>query len=38
MRGVLEQKRKEPAWLNLPVMMKLTLSTPHRALKNLARG
>jgi hypothetical protein len=31
-------KRKRPAWFNLPVMMKLTLSTPHHALKNLAKG
>jgi len=38
MRGVLELKRKKPAWFDLPVMMKLTLSTPHHALKNLAKG
>jgi len=31
-------KRREPAWLRLPVMMKLTLSTPHHALRNLAKG
>jgi hypothetical protein len=37
-RGVLGLKRKRPAWFNLPVMMKLTLSTPHHALKNLAKG
>jgi hypothetical protein len=38
MRGVLGLKRKKPSWFNLPVMMKLTLSTPHHALKNIARG
>jgi hypothetical protein len=38
MRGVLGLKRKKPAWFDLPVMMKLTLSTPHHALKNLAKG
>jgi hypothetical protein len=38
MRGVLGLERTEPAWLDLPVMMKLTLSTPHHALKNLAKG
>jgi hypothetical protein len=38
MRGVLGLKRKRPAWFDLPVMMKLTLSTPHHALKNLAKG
>src|SRR6266853_4273064 len=27
-RGVLGLKRKKPAWFDLPVMMKLTLSTP----------
>jgi hypothetical protein len=37
-RGVLGLKRREPAWFDLPVMMKLTLSTPHHALKNLAKG
>lgn len=37
-RGVLGLKRKKPAWFDLPVMMKLTLSTPHHALKNLAKG
>lgn len=31
-------KRSNPAWFNLPVMMRLTLSTPHHALKNLAKG
>jgi hypothetical protein len=35
MRGVLKLKRKKPAWFDLPVMMKLTLSTPHHALQNL---
>jgi hypothetical protein len=38
MRGVLELKRRKPAWFNLPVMMKLTLSTPHHALQYLAKG
>jgi hypothetical protein len=38
MRGVLGLKRKRPEWLDRPVMMKLTLSTPHHALKNLAKG
>ncbi len=38
MRGVLGLKRKNPAWFDLPVMMRLTLSTPHHALKNLAKG
>lgn len=38
MRGVLGLKRKKPSWFELPVMMKLTLSTPHHALKNLAKG
>jgi hypothetical protein len=37
-RGVLGLKRKKPAWFDLPVMMKLTLSTPHHALKKLAKG
>jgi hypothetical protein len=37
-RGVVELKRTKPAWFDLPVMMKLTLSTPHHALKNLAKG
>jgi hypothetical protein len=37
-RGVLGMKRIKPAWFDLPVMMKLTLSTPHHALKNLAKG
>ena len=38
MRGVLGLKRRKPAWFDLPVMMKLTLSTPHHALKNLAKS
>jgi hypothetical protein len=38
MRGVLGLKRKKPAWFELPVMMKLTLSTPHHALQYLAKG
>jgi hypothetical protein len=38
MRGVLGMKRTQPAWFDLPVMMKLTLSTPHHALHNLAKG
>ena len=38
MRGVLGLKREKPDWLDLPVMMKLTLSTPHHAFKNLAKG
>jgi hypothetical protein len=37
-RGVVGLKHKKPAWFDLPVMMKLTLSTPHHALKNLAKG
>ena len=37
-RGQLGLKRSNPAWFNLPVMMRLTLSTPHHALKNLAKG
>ena len=36
-RGVLGLDRTKPAWFNLPVMMRLTLSTPHHALKNLAK-
>lgn len=38
MRGVLGLKRRKPDWFDLPVMMKLTLSTPHHALHNLAKG
>jgi hypothetical protein len=37
-RGVLGLKRRKPTWFDLPVMMRLTLSTPHHALKNLAKG
>ncbi len=37
-RGVLGLERKKPGWFHLPVMMRLTLSTPHHALKNLAKG
>jgi hypothetical protein len=36
-RGTLGLARKQPEWFNLPVMMKLTLSTPHHALKTLAK-
>ena len=38
MRGVLRLERNKPAWFDLPVMMKLTLSTPHHALRYLAKG
>jgi len=38
MRGVLGMERKRPAWFDLPVMMKLTLSTPHHALRTLAKS
>jgi hypothetical protein len=37
-RGVLGLKRTKPVWFDLPVMMKLTLSTPHHALQYLAKG
>jgi len=37
-RGQVGLKRKKPAWFDLPVMMKLTLSTPHHALKHLAKS
>jgi hypothetical protein len=37
MRGALKLKRKKPSWFNLPVMMRLTLSTPHHALQNLGK-
>jgi len=37
-RGVLGLERTKPAWFDLPVMMKLTLSTPHHVLKSLAKG
>src|SRR5260370_25785457 len=35
-RGVLKLERKTPAWFELPVMIKLALSTPHHALKGLS--
>jgi hypothetical protein len=38
MRGVLGLKRRKPSWFDLPVMMKLTLSTPHHTFKNIAKG
>jgi hypothetical protein len=38
MRGVLGLKRTKPKWFDLPVMMKLALSTPHHTLRNLAKG
>ncbi|MGB6629757.1 MAG: hypothetical protein WBE52_00865, partial [Terriglobales bacterium] len=38
MRGVLGLARKKPVWFSLPVMMKLTLSTPHHALKTLGKS
>lgn len=37
-RRVLGLERARPAWFDLPVMMKLTLSTPHHALKNIAKN
>jgi hypothetical protein len=37
-RGVLGLKRRKRSWFGRPVMMKLTLSTPHHALKSLAKG
>jgi len=37
-RGVLRLRRRKPSWFDRPVMMKLTLSTPHHALKNLAKS
>ena len=37
-RGVLGLKRRKPKWFDLPVMMKLTLSTPHHILRNLAKS
>lgn len=36
-RGVLGLERMRPAWFDLPIMMKLTLSTPHHALQNIAK-
>jgi hypothetical protein len=38
MRGVLDLRRSKPPWFDLPVMMKLTLSTPHHALRHVAKG
>jgi hypothetical protein len=38
MRGVLGLERSDPDWVDLPVMMKLTLSTPHHALHNIAKS
>jgi hypothetical protein len=38
MRGVLGLKRQKPSWFDLPVMMKLALSTPHHSLRNVAKG
>ena len=37
-RGALGFERVSPEWFDLPVMMKLTLSTPHHAVRNLAKG
>jgi hypothetical protein len=37
-RSVLGLKPRKLPWLGLPVMVKLTLSTPHHALKNIAKG
>lgn len=37
-RGQLGLMRSNPAWFDLSVMMRLTLSTPHHVLKNLAKG
>jgi hypothetical protein len=37
-RGFLWLERRKPTWFDLPVMMKLTLSTPHHALQNLAKS
>jgi hypothetical protein len=38
MRGVLGLKRSKPPWFDRLVMMKLTLSTPHHALRHVAKG
>jgi len=38
MRGALGLERTKPGWFDLPVMMKLALSTPHHTLKSLAKG
>jgi hypothetical protein len=37
-RGFLWLERRKPTWFDLPVMMKLTLSTPHHALQILAKS
>jgi hypothetical protein len=37
-RGFLRLERRKPTWFDLPVMMKLTLSTPHHALQVLAKS
>jgi hypothetical protein len=37
-RGFLGLNRKKPAWFDLPVMMKLTLSNPHHALQHIAKS
>ena len=37
LRGALDLKRRKPSWFDLPVMMKITLSTPHHALQNLGK-
>jgi hypothetical protein len=36
-RGALGMRRKKRSWFELPVMMKITLSTPHHALQNLGK-
>ena len=38
MRGALGLTRKQPGRFELPVMMKITLSTPHHILQNVAKG
>jgi hypothetical protein len=38
LRGALGLKREQPAWFKLPVKMKLTLSTPHHALRSITKG
>jgi hypothetical protein len=35
--GALGMRRKKRSWFELPVMMKVTLSTPHHALQNLGK-
>jgi hypothetical protein len=37
LRGELGLHRERPAWMDLPVMMRLTLSTPHHALRNISK-